>query len=258
MSMLFYLPQSSLCRLFVGRFFFFFTAPHPTIQPTAPGFNVESLPATMSIVFPSALALLPLPTISAQRPVRISVDASTSLGPLTVINRFFGCDEPNFAYYPDGQKLLSELGNLGPAQTYFRTHSLLTTGNRSTVGVPALKWGSTSAYTENAEGNPVYNWTIVDRIFDAYLSANVKPYVQVGFMPLALSTHPDPYFFTFTATSPYDAIYTGWSSTPTSYERWEELVYQWTKHSVEKYGQAEVESWYWEVWSASTPSVRCR
>jgi xylan 1,4-beta-xylosidase len=27
------------------------------------------------------------------------------------------------------------------------------------------------------------------------------------------------------------------------------LVFQWTKHCVEKYGRAEVESWYWEVWN---------
>ncbi|GME43689.1 beta-xylosidase [Neofusicoccum parvum] len=188
-------------------------------------------------------------TAFAHRIVHVSVKTTKRLGPLTAINRFFGCDEPNFAYYPDGHALLSELGSLGPAQTYFRTHNLLTTGNGSTVGVPALKWGSTNAYTEDADGNPVYNWTIVDRIFDSYLSASVKPYVQVGFMPQALSSHPYPYFFNFTPTSPYDVIYTGWSSTPTSYEKREELVYQWTKHSVEKYGQAEVESWYWEVWN---------
>ncbi|EOD53037.1 putative glycoside hydrolase family 39 protein [Neofusicoccum parvum UCRNP2] len=147
-------------------------------------------------------------TAFAHKIVHVSVNTTKRLGALTAINRFFGCDEPNFAYYPDGHALLSELGSLGPAQTYFRTHNLLTTGNGSTVGVPALKWGSTNAYTEDADGNPVYNWTIVDRIFDSYLSASVKPY-----------------------------------------EKWEELVYQWTKHSVEKYGQAEVESWYWEVWN---------
>ncbi|KAH7053281.1 family 39 glycoside hydrolase [Macrophomina phaseolina] len=90
------------------------------------------------------------------------------------------------------------------------------------------------------------SWTA---FFDTYLSANVKSYVQIGFTPLALSAGPDPNFFTFTPTSPYDAIYTGWSSPPTNYQTWEELLYQWTKHNVEKHGQAEVESWYWEVWN---------
>lgn len=29
--------------------------------------------------------------------------------------------------------------------------------------------------------------------------------------------------------------------------RWGELIYQWVKHSVERYGKDEVETWYWEV-----------
>ena len=36
-------------------------------------------------------------------------------------------------------------------------------------GTPALKWGSTNAYTEDSHGNAVYDWSIVDGIFDAYL-----------------------------------------------------------------------------------------
>ena len=60
---------------------------------------------------------------------------------------FFGADEPNYAYMKDGQKLLAELGELRPRPVYFRTHNLLTTGD----GTPALKWGSTNAYTEDAQ-----------------------------------------------------------------------------------------------------------
>lgn len=179
------------------------------------------------------------------RPVSIVVDATKKLGKYIPINRFFGADEPNYAYYPDGKALLQELGNLRPAQTYFRTHNLLTTGD----GTPALKWGSTNVYTEDDHGNPVYDWTIVDRIFDTYLECGIKPYVQIGFMPKALSTHPEPYKFSFTPGSPYNMIYTGWSYPPTDYKKWGELVYRWTKHCVERYGKQEVESWYWEVWN---------
>src|SRR5438067_2005374 len=98
-------------------------------------------------------------------PVAIRVDAAKTKGALRPIWRFFGADEPNYAYMKDGQKLLAELGRLRPHDVYFRTHNLLTTGD----GTPALKWGSTNAYTEDARGNPVYDWTIVDRIFDTYL-----------------------------------------------------------------------------------------
>ena len=124
------------------------------------------------------------------RDVSISVDAGKTLGELPPVARFFGCDEPNYAYEPDGKALLSKLGQLGPHQTYFRTHNLLTTCDPLNDATPRLKWGCTDAYTEDANGEPVYNWTIVDRIFDSYLERGVKPYAQISFTPKALSTHP--------------------------------------------------------------------
>lgn len=195
-------------------------------------------------MFLQILIAIVLANIALARQVAITIDASKSLGPLPQIARFFGCDEPNEATQPNGTALIKELGELGPSQTYFRTHNLLTTGD----GSPRLKWGSTNAYTEDGKGNPIYNWTIVDKIFDTYLERNVKPYAQIGFMPKALSTHPDPYEFYFDETNSYNVIFTGWSFPPTSYEKWAELVYQWVKHSVERYGAAEVNSWYWEVY----------
>lgn len=178
-------------------------------------------------------------------PVVIRVDASQKKGELKRIWQFFGADEPNYAYMKDGKKLLKELGELRPQTVYFRTHNLLTTGD----GTPALKWGSTNAYTEDGGGNPVYDWTIIDRIFDAYLERGVKPYVQIGFMPKALSINPEPYQHSWTPTAKYDEIYTGWSYPPKDYRKWAELVYQWTKHCVERYGKSEVENWYWETWN---------
>jgi len=178
-------------------------------------------------------------------PVHITIDASQRQGELKPIWRFFGADEPNYAYMKNGQKLLKELGELRPHSVYFRTHNLLTTGD----GTPALKWGSTNAYTEDSSGNPVYDWTIVDRIFDTYLQRGLKPYVQIGFMPKALSKRPEPYQHHWTSTAKYDEIFTGWAYPPKDYSKWAELVYQWAKHCVDRYGRKEVESWYWEVWN---------
>lgn len=59
--------------------------------------------------------------------------------------------------------------------------------------------------------NPVYDFTTVDRIFDAYLSNNVRPFVQLGFMPEALSTHPKPYRHEWRPGLPYESIMTGWA-----------------------------------------------
>ncbi len=178
-------------------------------------------------------------------PVTISVDAAQSTGELRPIWRFFGCDEPNYAYMKDGKKLIAELGQLRPQKVYFRTHNLLTSGD----GTPALKWGSSNAYAEDEQGRAVYDWTILDRIFDTYLQCGLKPYVEIGFMPKALSMRPEPYQHRWTPTAKYDEIYTGWSYPPKDYAKWAELVYQWAKHCREKYGQDEVDLWYWEVWN---------
>jgi xylan 1,4-beta-xylosidase len=145
----------------------------------------------------------------------------------------------------DGRKLLSELADLSPVPVYVRAHNLLTTGD----GTPGLKWGSTNAYTEDGDGRPKYDWTIVDRIMDTYVERRMKPLVEIGFMPEALSTNPQPYRHDWAPGMNYNRIYTGWTYPPKDYDKWRELVHQWVKHSVEKYGRAEVESWYWEVWN---------
>jgi xylan 1,4-beta-xylosidase len=177
-------------------------------------------------------------------PVTITVDASQSQGALKPIWRFFGADEPNYTYMKDGRRLLDELGSLRSGEVYFRAHNLLTTGD----GTPAPKWGSTNAYTEDADGRPVYDWTIVDRVLDTGLARGVRPYVEIGFMPQALSTHPEPYQHEWRAGLDNE-LFTGWAYPPKDYVKWGELVYQWAKHCVEKYGVAEVERWYWETWN---------
>lgn len=68
-------------------------------------------------------------------------------------------------------------------------------------------------------------------------------------MPEALSSHPAPYQHAWRPGLPYDDVYTGWSYPPIDYAKWGELVYQWVRHCVEKFGRAEVEQWYWEVWN---------
>ena len=182
----------------------------------------------------------------AQAPLRVTVDvdASRQLGPLTPIWRFFGYDEADYTYMKNGKKLLSELAELQGPQIYIRCHHLLTSGD----GSYALKWGSTSAYKEDAHGSAVYDWSINDRIFDTYVQRHLKPYVEIGFTPEALSTHPQdyPHRPPVNERAPVSA---GQAYPPKDYDKWRELVYQWVKHCVERYGAAEVASWYWEVWN---------
>ena len=181
------------------------------------------------------------PPVTKVRPAAtIEVDASKPSGPLPRIWSYFGYDEPNFTYSANGKKLLKELAQLSPVPVYLRTHNLLTSGD----GTGSLKWGSTNAYTEDPRGRPMYDWTIVDRIFDAYQEVGARPLVEIGFMPEALTTGPPPYRHNF----PIDFA-TGWSYPPKDYAKWAELVFQFAKHLRERYGDAAVKTWLWEIWN---------
>ena len=183
---------------------------------------------------------------SSEIPVTIEVNFASAIGSFRPIHRFFGCDEPNYAYMPHGQRLLLELGKTSPtAPVYFRTHNLFTTGD----GTAALKWGSTNVYTEDATGNPIYDFTILDKIMDSYRLAGVKPYFQLGFMPQALSVKPEPYRHHWDPAKKYEEIYTGWAYPPKDYQKWSDLCFEVTRHLVERYGREEVESWYFQTWN---------
>ncbi|KAA0991993.1 GH39 family glycosyl hydrolase [Dyadobacter aurulentus] len=182
---------------------------------------------------------------SAEKPAVVEVDFGKTVGPMKPVWAWFGYDEPNYTYMKEGKKLLSEIADLSPVPVYVRAHCLLCTGD----GTAALKWGSTNAYTEDENGKPVYNWAIVDSIFDTYVQRGMKPLAQIGFMPKALSVNPEPYQHDWKPGDPYNKIMTGWAYPPKDYQKWADLVYNWVKHSVERYGQKEVESWYWEVWN---------
>jgi xylan 1,4-beta-xylosidase len=173
-------------------------------------------------------------------PVSVRVHVNQPTGPYTPIWNYFGADEPNYLYAPNGKKLLSELAALSPVPVYFRPHNLLTTGN----GEGSLKWGSTNVYTEKSDGTPVYDFTITDRVFDALTAAHIRPIVEVGFMPQALSTHPQPYRHSF----PKGDIFTGWTYPPKDEAKWSKLVAAYTAHLRDRYG-SQTATWLWEVWN---------
>ena len=146
----------------------------------------------------------------------------------------------------EGQKLLTELGGLRPGEVFFRAHNLMTSGD----GTPAFKWGSTNLYTLKL-GKPVYDFTLVDRIIDSYVARGIHPYLEIGFMPEAMSSAPAgvPYYRPWQVGVDYKSLPSGWSYPPRDYREWAELVYQWTRHNVQRYGRSEVARWYFEVWN---------
>jgi xylan 1,4-beta-xylosidase len=94
-------------------------------------------------------------------------------------------------------------------------------------------------YNQDASGNPVYNFTYTDQIYDGLLAEGVRPFVELSFMPKALAANPtrQPFWY-----HPYVAP-------PRDWNRLEELVSAFARHLIARYGIAEVSKWYFEVWN---------
>ncbi len=181
-----------------------------------------------------------LPALSQQKPVNVSVDLERVIGPNKPIFAWFGYDEANYTTMRDGRKLLRELHDLSAMPVYIRAHHLLTSGD----GVPDLKWSSTNVYTEDKDGKPVYDFRILDGIFDEYKAAGVRPMVELGFMPRDLAASlPDRTEYHVRA------IEGASNNPPKDYKKWGELVRVVTAHLVERYGRETVLQWYFEVWN---------
>jgi len=173
--------------------------------------------------------------------VTIAVDATGAGAPLERIWPFFGYDEVNNTTTPPGQDLLHTLGTIDPVAPHIRTHFLLNTGD----GTPSLKWGSTNVYTEDASGNPIYSWMLMDGIMDTITAAGTFPLVEIAFTPQALTSAPPntPY----QNTDAY-ALDGGCFYPPTDYGKWSTLIGEWAKHAKERYPGME-SSWQWELWN---------
>ena len=75
-------------------------------------------------------------TQETPKAANIQVHFDQPQGAMSPIWNYFGYDEPNYTYAPNGKKLLGELAALGPVPAYVRVHNLLTTGD----GAASLKW----------------------------------------------------------------------------------------------------------------------
>lgn len=170
----------------------------------------------------------------------IEVDAREGIAPLTPIWAYFGYDEANYTTTPEGIELLETLAAIHDAQVRTRTHFLFNTDD----GPVSMKWGSTNIYSEDASGNPVYDFRAIDSIIDATVDAGVAPLFELGFMPKALSSRPEPYRSSGTFVLDSGSFYP-----PTDYEKWAELVTAWATHAQERYGDDSQTNWIWELWN---------
>jgi len=103
----------------------------------------------------------------------------------------------------------------------------------------AILHDENGVYSQDAQGNPVYNWSYVDQIYDGLLAEGVRPFVEISFMPKALAAHLDYHAFWYKPVV----------SPPGDYSKWDALIAAFARHLVERYGIDEVSDWYFEVWN---------
>lgn len=87
------------------------------------------------------------------------------------------------------------------------------------------------------DGKTVYDWTKIDRLYDALLARRIRPFVELGFTPDALKTSSQTIFY-----------WKGNTSHPRP-DGWAALIDAYVRHLRQRYGAAEVRTWFFEVWN---------
>jgi xylan 1,4-beta-xylosidase len=180
---------------------------------------------SLSLIFLWTFFLFFVVESPAQQPNRIlSIDYSRTKGPY---NRMFaeciGAGRANEGLRADWQEQLRYVKEQCGFK-YIRMHGLLT----DDMGV----------YFEDKAGNSVYNWQYIDKLFDFLLSIQMKPFVELGFMPGALASGSKTLFW-----------WRGNVTPPKDYNKWFYLIKNLVLHFKERYGDDEVKTWYFEVWN---------
>jgi len=154
----------------------------------------------------------------------INLDIQTVKGPLNrMFNECVGAGRANEGLRADWQQQLAYVKKECGFR-YIRFHGLFT----DDMGI----------YREDRNGKPEYNYMYVDALFDFLLSIDIKPFVELGFMPNALASGKETIFW-----------WRGNVTPPKDHDKWAELVKNIVQHWTDRYGEDEVKTWYFEVWN---------
>ena len=185
--------------------------------------------AAASLAF-TCLVILTLSTVAQPQSVgtsneTVQVDLSAPSTPFPHFwEQMFGSGRANLTLRDSYRRDLDWVRDITGFQ-YVRFHAILHDEN--------------GVYDEDAQGNPVYNFSYVDQIYDGLLVHHVRPFVEISFMPKKLAASPvlHPFWYKPSPAPPKD------------YPKWEALITAFAQHLVERYGIDEVSQWYFEVWN---------
>jgi len=179
---------------------------------------------TLPLALLAAVLAAIVPNAPAQQ--RIAIDAAAPATPFPHFwDQMFGSGRAILTLRENYRNDLRAVKQVADFR-YVRFHAIL----HDEVGV----------YNEDEHGNPVYNFSYVDQIYDGLLANGVKPFVEISFMPKKLAFNPDalhPFWYKQNVSPAKDM------------DRWDALMTAFAQHLVARYGIDEVASWYFEVWN---------
>jgi xylan 1,4-beta-xylosidase len=153
----------------------------------------------------------------------ISADLAQTNGSLNTMFKFcVGAGRANEGLRADWQRQL-EYAHRECGFKYIRMHGLFC----DDMGV----------YRDD-KGKPQYNWQYIDELFDFLHGIGMKPFVELGFMPGALASGSKTIFW-----------WRGNVTPPRDMAKWSDFMRAFVQHARERYGDAEVRTWYFEVWN---------
>jgi xylan 1,4-beta-xylosidase len=165
------------------------------------------------------------PLAAPAAPERISVDAAAPGRPFPHFwERMFGSGRAILSLRDSYRQDLRAVRAITQVR-YVRFHAIF----HDEVGV----------YTEGPKGEPLYNFSYVDQIYDGLLANGVRPLVELSFMPRQLASSDLRQSFWYRPVI----------APPKDYGRWDALISALARHLVERYGIEEVSQWYFEVWN---------
>ena len=181
----------------------------------------------VSVLAVSLIAVSSITVLWGATPAQdsITIDAQAQATPLPHFwEQMFGSGRANLALRESYRNDLTAVKSV-TGMKYVRFHAILHDEN--------------GVYSEDEHGQPRYNFSYVDQIYDGLLARGVRPVVEISFMPRQLAAKPAPHAFWYKPNV----------APPKDYARWDALITALGKHLVERYGLGEVAQWYFEVWN---------
>jgi len=190
--------------------------------------NWRSFDLVVCLSLSLSISALVVPAVHARvdsKPDVIVIDASAPAQPFPHFwEQMFGSGRAILTLRESYRDDLREVRQITPFQ-YVRFHAIF----HDEVGI----------YDEDALGHPVFNFSYVDQIYDGLLANGVRPFVELSFMPKKLAAREilHPFWYKQNVSPPKD------------WNKWDDLITQFSKHLVDRYGIDEVAQWYFEVWN---------